>query len=247
MGKGPSTWRHCWAPAAKARSASPSKGALQSHACGAAPHSDFLALLDTLLMRMPSNCGQKCCKRLCQVFNLPLCVGSDSWPLSPCLTCAPVPPFFLVVGKPKAHFLGSYWHHHSWMPLSSLTTAKALWNSCLVSSGLYQQKQPGTIGRYGWAWDMAVLQETVAADQSCVVSSSCSCLTSLQKHCGTVSDPKAKNAPFNGKWLHQFYLKSQSLLRKQNPKSSGSVLFLVVSFYSFSRKIHIILQCHLLN
>lgn len=29
--------------------------------------------------------------------------------------------------------------------------------------------------------------------QFCVVSSLCSCLTSLQKHCDTVSGPKAKN------------------------------------------------------
>lgn len=155
--------------------------------------------------------------------------------------------FFFVAGKPKAHFPGSYWHHHSCMPLSSLTSAKALWNSCLVSSRIWQQKQLGTIGRYGWAWDMAVLQETAAADHSCVVSSSCSCLMSLQKHYGTVGDPKAKNAPFNRKWSHQFYLKTQSLLHKGNPKSSGNVLFLVVSFYSFSSKIHVILQRHPLN
>lgn len=72
-----------------------------------------------------------------------------------------------------------------------------------------------------------------------VVGSACSCPTSLQKHSGTISGPKAKNAPFSRNWLHQFYLKSQSLLHKQNPKSSGNVCFLVVSFYSFSSKIHI--------
>lgn len=80
VGKGLSAWGHWWGPAAKARSASPSKGAFQSHAFGAASHGYFLALLDTLLMRKPPDCGQKCCKRMCQLFNLPLCVGSDSWP-----------------------------------------------------------------------------------------------------------------------------------------------------------------------
>lgn len=184
--------------------------------------------------------------------------------LSPCLTCAPVPPFsfFLAVGKPKAHFPGCYWHLHSCMPLSSLSSAKALWNSCLVSSRIYQQKQKHR--RRGRAWDVAMLWETAdsrcgwalrhgcavgdsCADAVLVVSSSGSRLTSLQKHCGTVSGPKAKNAPFNRNWLHQFYLRSQSLLHKQNPKSSGNVLFLVVSFYSFSNKIRIMLQCHPVN
>lgn len=74
--------------------------------------------------------------------SMSLC-GLRQLALGPCLTCAPVAPFsfFLAVGKPKAHFPGSYWHHHSCTPLSSLTSAKALWNSCLVSSRIYQQKQ----------------------------------------------------------------------------------------------------------
>lgn len=79
-GERPSAWWHWWGPAAKARSASPSKGAFQSHAFGAAPHGYLLALLDTLLMRTPPDCGRKCCKRMCQLFNLPLFAGSDSWP-----------------------------------------------------------------------------------------------------------------------------------------------------------------------
>lgn len=69
-------------------------------------------------------------------------------------------------------------------------------------------------------------------------------MKSLQKHGGTISSPKAKNAPFKMNWLHQFYLKVESLLHRQNPKSAGNVFFLVVSFCSFSSKINIMLKCY---
>lgn len=83
----------------------------------------------------------------CASFSICLFMWLRQLALSPCLAGAPIPPFsfFLIVGKPKAHFLGSYWHQRSCMPLSSLTSAKALWNSCLVSSRIYQQKQLGSI------------------------------------------------------------------------------------------------------
>lgn len=51
------------------------------------------------------------------------------------------------------------------MPASkfSYLSAKALWNSCLVSSRIYQQKHSHH-SRHGWAWDMTILRETAAAD-----------------------------------------------------------------------------------
>lgn len=119
--------------------------ALQSRAFGAAPHGYFLALLDTLLRRTPPNCELNS-KRMCQLFSLPsvvasapLCAGSDSCP-SALVSCAPAPPFsfFLTVGKPKARFPRSCWHSPSCKPLSSLSFARALWKSCLVSSRIYQ-------------------------------------------------------------------------------------------------------------
>lgn len=79
-------------------------------------------------------------------FSLPLvigfallCVVSDCWPSALVFRVHPVPSsFFLSAGQPKAHCTGPYWHHSECMSPSPLTSAKALWNSCWLSSRIYQ-------------------------------------------------------------------------------------------------------------
>lgn len=61
--------------------------------------------------------------------------------------------------------------------------------------------------------------------QFCVVSSLCSCLTSLQKHCGTVSGPKAKEHTFQQKLVASILSQITEFVTQTKPKGIRKCAF----------------------
>lgn len=159
-------------------------------------------------------------------FCTSLC-GLRQLPLGPCLVCtSPSFFFFPYSRKTQSTF--------SWIlltqPFMQASKLSFLCQGIMVKlSGFFKnipiETELGTTAGMDGLETWPRFGRQLLRMRSCVVSSSCSCPMSLQKHSTTISGPKAKNAPFNRNWLHQFYLKSQSLLHKQNPKSSGKYAF----------------------